>query len=102
MNPHPSETMVTFGSFSTIASTSHATLFQTSGSDPDPICVWSFVIVRSYLVAISFTFSKYSCQIPKLDAGPQTFVRFVPPDPIPGLTRMEVFVHGKSFPYVSS
>ena len=59
-------------------------------------------MVRLYFFAISFASSRYPCQIPKLDAGQPTFVLFVHHEPIPGLTRIDASVFGKSSPYVLS
>lgn len=45
------------------------------------------IILRSYFAAVSLILSMYSNHMPKDEAGPPTFVRFVPPEPSPGLMR---------------
>ena len=65
------------------------TRFQTSGSVPEPMWVCSRVIFRSWRSASAFTSPRYSCQMPKLEAGPPVFVRLVEPLPSPGFIRTE-------------
>ena len=79
-----------------------ATFFHTSGSEPEPICVWILTILRFLSCAICFICGMYSCQTPKLDAGPPTFVRFVPPEPNPGFMRTPTSAPGLIFPNSSS
>ena len=76
----------------------NATRSHTSGSLPDPICVCMVVMVKSRCLQILWTSEIYSCQIPKLAAGPPTLVRLLCPDPMPGLMRTERELPGNRSP----
>ena len=53
---------------------------------------------RPWRSAIALTSSRYSCQIPKLDAGPPVLVRLVEPLPSPGFIRTETSLPGSDPP----
>ena len=55
-------------------------------------CAWS-LMVKSRCLQILWTSEIYSCQIPKLDAGPPTLVRLLCPDPQAGID-----THGEGSP----
>jgi hypothetical protein len=76
--------------------------FQISGSVPEPTCEWSRVIRRRWRSAIVLTSSRYSCQIPKLAAGPPVLVRLVEPVPSPGFIRTDTSLPGATRPKLSS
>ncbi len=78
------------------------TRFQTSGSVPEPMWLCSRVIRTSKRSAIAFTSPRYSCQMPKLDAGPPVLVRLVEPLPSPGFMRTETSCPGAARPKCSS
>ena len=78
------------------------TRFQTSGSVPEPMWLCSRVIFRSWRSATAFTSPRYSCQMPKLEAGPPVFVRLVEPLPSPGFIRTETSRPRAIWPKASS
>ena len=72
--------------------------FQISGSVPEPTWEWSRVIRSRCRSATVLTSSRYSCQIPKLDAGPPVLVRLVEPVPSPGFIRTDTSLPGAILP----
>lgn len=79
-----------------------ATFCHTSGSEPEPMCVWILTILSLYFSATALICGMYSCQIPNDDAGPPTFVRCVPPEPSPGLILTPTSPPRAIFPKASS